>query len=50
MSLPFAWVPLIGVVLTVVARVLRTNILWSFILVAAEKLIRYIVLGNLTLQ
>jgi len=49
LSLFFAWVPLIGDVLTVVAGMLRINILWFFILVASGKLIRYIVVSYLIL-
>ena len=48
-SLFFAWVPLIGDALTVVAGVLRINILWFFVLVASGKLIRYIVVSYLIL-
>ncbi|MDX2504184.1 MAG: YqaA family protein [Gammaproteobacteria bacterium] len=47
MSLFFAWVPLIGDALTVIAGVLRINILWFFILVASGKLIRYVVVSYL---
>lgn len=49
-SLLFAWVPLIGDALTVVAGVLRINILWFFILVASGKLIRYVVVSYFILQ
>ncbi len=42
LSLFFAWVPIIGDPLTVVAGVLRVNILLFFILVTSGKLIRYI--------
>lgn len=45
MSLFFAWVPLVGDVLTVVAGVLRINILWFFILVGTGKLIRYVIVS-----
>jgi len=48
-SLFFAWVPLIGDALTVVAGVLRVNIFWFFVLVASGKLIRYIVVSYLVL-
>ncbi len=50
MSLFFAWVPLIGDALTVVAGVLRINIFWFFILVASGKLIRYVVVSYLILS
>jgi membrane protein YqaA with SNARE-associated domain len=49
MSLFFAWVPLIGDALTVVAGVLRINIFWFFVLVASGKLIRYIVVSYVVL-
>ncbi|MEN8213304.1 MAG: YqaA family protein [Pseudomonadota bacterium] len=49
-SLFFAWMPVIGDPLTVVAGVLRINILWFFILVTSGKLIRYIVISYITLQ
>lgn len=49
-SLFFAWVPLIGDALTVVAGVLRINIVWFFVLVASGKLIRYIVVSYLVLS
>ncbi len=49
-SLCFAWVPIIGDPLTVIAGVLRIR-LWLFvILVAVGKLIRYIVISYLVLQ
>ena len=51
-SLFFAWVPIIGDPLTIVAGVLRINIFIFFIMVTSGKLIRYIiisyaVLGNI---
>jgi len=49
-SLFFAWVPLIGDALTVVAGVLRINIVWFFVLVTLGKLIRYVVVSYLILQ
>jgi membrane protein YqaA with SNARE-associated domain len=49
-SLLFAWVPVIGDPLTVIAGVLRIRLLWFVILVAAGKLIRYIVISHLVLQ
>jgi len=49
-SLFFAWVPIIGDPLTVVAGVLRINILWFFILVASGKFIRYVIIIYATLQ
>jgi membrane protein YqaA with SNARE-associated domain len=49
-SLFFAWVPIIGDPLTVVAGALRIKLLWFFILVASGKCIRYIVIIYTTLQ
>ena len=48
-SLLFAWVPVVGDPLTVVAGALRINILLFFSLVASGKLIRYVVISYLTL-
>lgn len=44
-SLFFAWVPVIGDPLTVVAGVLKINILIFFILVTSGKLIRYVIIS-----
>lgn len=44
-SLCFAWVPIIGDPLTVIAGVLRIRLFWFLILVTAGKLIRYILLS-----
>ena len=49
-SLLFAWVPIIGDPLTVMAGILRVNLLWFLLLVSIGKLLRYIVVANLTLQ
>lgn len=49
-SLLFAWVPIIGDPLTVVAGVLRIRLLWFVILVATGKLIRYIIISYFVLQ
>ena len=49
-SLCFAWVPLIGDPLTVMAGILRIRILWFFLLVTTGKLTRYIVISYLALQ
>lgn len=46
-SLCFAWVPLIGDPLTVIAGILRIRLLWFVILVTLGKLIRYIVISYL---
>ncbi|MCP3888513.1 MAG: DedA family protein [Desulfobulbaceae bacterium] len=48
-SLFFAWVPIIGDPLTVVAGVLKINILLFFVLVTSGKLIRYIIIAYATL-
>ncbi len=48
-SLFFAWVPIIGDPLTVVAGVLKINILLFFVLVTSGKLIRYIIVAYATL-
>ena len=45
LSLFFAWVPVIGDPLTVVAGALKINLLIFFILVASGKLIRYIIIS-----
>ncbi|GJL77876.1 MAG: membrane protein [Nitrospinaceae bacterium] len=49
-SLCFAWVPVIGDPLTVVAGILRIRLLWFVLLVTAGKLMRYIVVSYLALQ
>ena len=49
-SLFFAWVPIIGDPLTVIAGVLRIRLLWFVILVAAGKLMRYVIVSHLVLQ
>ncbi len=49
-SLCFAWVPVIGDPLTVVAGILRIRLLWFVLLVAAGKLMRYVVVGYLALR
>lgn len=50
LSLFFAWVPIIGDPLTVMAGILRIRLLWFVILVTAGKLTRYIVISYITLQ
>ena len=50
LSLCFAWVPIIGDPLTVIAGVLRIRLLWFVLLVTAGKLMRYIVISYITLQ
>jgi membrane protein YqaA with SNARE-associated domain len=48
-SLLFAWVPIIGDPLTLIAGVLRIRLLWFVILVTVGKLMRYIVISYLIL-
>lgn len=50
LSLCFAWVPIIGDPVTVVAGILRIRLLWFVLLVTAGKLMRYIVVSYLTLH
>ena len=45
LSLLLAWVPIVGDPLTVVAGVLRINLLLFLLLVTSGKLIRYVVIG-----
>ncbi len=49
-SLFFAWVPVIGDPLTIIAGVLRVQLRWFLILVTAGKLLRYIAITLMTLQ
>ncbi len=49
-SLCFAWVPIIGDPLTVMAGILRIRIVWFLLLVTVGKLARYIVIGYLVLE
>jgi len=44
-SLLFAWVPVIGDPLTLMAGVLRVNFIWFILLVTTGKLFRYMVLA-----
>ena len=48
-SLCFAWVPIIGDPLTVMAGVLRIPLVWFVLLVTAGKLLRYIVIAYMVL-
>ena len=50
LSLCFAWVPLIGDPITVVAGILRVRLLWFVLLVTTGKLLRYIVISYLALR
>jgi membrane protein YqaA with SNARE-associated domain len=49
-SLCFAWVPIIGDPLTVIAGVLRVHLQWFLILVTTGKLLRYVVMSYMVLQ
>ncbi len=49
-SLLFAWLPIIGDPLTVIAGILRVRLLWFVILVTLGKLLRYVVTSYLVLQ
>ena len=46
-SLCFAWVPIIGDPLTLIAGALRVPIVWFLVLVTAGKLARYIIVSYL---
>ena len=48
-SLLFAWVPMIGDPLTLIAGVLRVNIVWFLVLVTLGKLGRYVVVAYVVL-
>lgn len=50
LSLLFAWVPVIGDPLTVIAGFLRIRLLWFVVLVTVGKLMRYVVLSYLIEQ
>ncbi|ODN68009.1 YqaA family protein [Methylophaga muralis] len=50
LSLFFAWLPIIGDPLTVIAGILRIRLLWFVIIVSAGKLLRYVVISYLALQ
>ncbi len=49
-SLFFAWVPVIGDPLTIVAGILRVQLRWFLILVTAGKFLRYILISLMTLK
>lgn len=49
-SLLFAWVPVIGDPLTVIAGILRINLIWFIILVTLGKLTRYVIVSYLILE
>lgn len=50
LSLCFAWMPIIGDPLTVIAGVLRIRIIWFLVLVTIGKLLRYLAIGYLVLE
>lgn len=50
LCLLFAWVPIIGDPLTVIAGVLRVHPFWFVTLVTIGKLLRYIVISYITLH
>jgi len=49
-TLLLAWVPILGDPITVLAGLLRLNIIWFVVLVSASKLLRYVVLTLGVLQ
>lgn len=49
-ALCFAWLPIIGDPLTVMAGVLRVRLHWFLILVTAGKFLRYVVISYMVLQ
>ena len=49
-ALLFAWVPIIGDPLTVMAGILRIRLLWFLLLVTAGKFLRYYILATLIIQ
>ncbi len=49
-SLCFAWVPVIGDPVTVVAGILRIRLIWFVLLVLVGKLMRYVMVSYATLQ
>lgn len=49
-SLCFAWVPIIGDPLTVMAGILRVRLVWFLLLVTVGKLLRYVVISYLVLK
>lgn len=50
LSLCFAWVPVIGDPITVMAGILRIRLFWFVILVTLGKLLRYVVISYLVLE
>lgn len=49
-ALLFAWVPIIGDPLTVMAGILRIRLLWFLVLVTTGKFLRYYILATIILQ
>ncbi|AOE49847.1 YqaA family protein [Kangiella sediminilitoris] len=50
MSLLFAWVPIIGDPLTVIAGILRVNLIWFIVLVSLGKFLRYYILASMIIS
>lgn len=50
LSLCFAWVPIIGDPLTVMAGIFRIPLMWFVILVTSGKFLRYVVISYFALQ
>ncbi|MEE4249379.1 MAG: YqaA family protein [Alcanivoracaceae bacterium] len=50
LSLCFAWVPVIGDPLTVIAGALRIRLLWFLILVSVGKFLRYVLISHMVLN
>ena len=50
LSLCFAWVPIVGDPLTVMAGILRIRLFWFVVLVTSGKLLRYVAINYMTLQ
>lgn len=50
LSLFFAWLPIVGDPLTVIAGMLRIRLLWFILLVGVGKLLRYMFVSYLALQ
>ena len=49
-ALLFAWVPIIGDPLTVMAGILRIRLLWFLVLVTTGKFLRYYILATFIIQ
>ncbi|MEM7303720.1 MAG: YqaA family protein [Pseudomonadota bacterium] len=49
-SLLFAWLPIVGDALTIIAGALRVHLMWFTLLVGLGKLVRYLVVAGATLS